>query len=135
MTKRRILPAVMTAAFLTVVFIAGASARLITCSECGMSSDQESPFTARVIDGEKELYFCDIGDLFVYLNRKKPQNGLVQVKDYPTGTWIDARTASYVQSKKFKSPMGWGIAAFKDEKQATGNGAAIDYAGVIKAVQ
>jgi copper chaperone NosL len=127
--------ALVTAAFLTAGFSLSASAALITCAECGMTSDPGSPFTARIIDNGKELYFCDIGDLFVYLNRKKAQGVQAQVKDFPSGEWFDARAAHYVQSKTFNSPMGWGIAAFKDRKQTTENRVVMDFEGVLKAVR
>ncbi len=113
-----------------------AAAEKITCAECGMTSDLASRFTSRIVQGEKALFFCDIGDLFTYLVRKKPQNVRAEVKDYKTGEWLGAHEAFYVHAdKKFTSPMGWGIAAFKDRKDAAGYGTVMDFSGMLKAVQ
>ncbi len=113
-----------------------AAAEKITCAECGMTSDLGSKFTSRIVQGEKPLFFCDIGDLFTYLISKKPQNVRAEVKDYKTGEWLDAHQAFYVHAgQKFKSPMGWGIAAFKDRKDAEEYGSTMDFDGTLKAVQ
>jgi copper chaperone NosL len=112
------------------------AAETITCAECGMMSDLGSKFTSRIVQGEKTLFFCDIGDLFTYLTRNKLSDVRAEVKDYRTGEWLSAHEAHYVQAaKKFKSPMGWGIAAFKDRKDAAGYGSVMDFDGALKAVQ
>ncbi len=123
-------------ALLTLFLSLPASAAMITCAQCGMKSDIDSKFTSKITQGDKTLYFCDIGDLLTYLNEKKPQNIRAEVKDYSTGEWLDVHKALYVQDeKKFKSPMSWGIAAFKDRKAATGNGSVMDFDGALKAIQ
>jgi nitrous oxide reductase accessory protein NosL len=87
-----------------------------------------SKFTAKIIQGDTTHYFCDIGDLFSYLKRKGLNDVAAQVKDYTTGEWIDAAQASYVRAeKKFKTPMGWGIAAFKDKNIAGESGRVMDF--------
>jgi nitrous oxide reductase accessory protein NosL len=41
------------------------------------------------------------------------------VKDYDSGDLIDVRKAVYVRAvKKFRTPMGWGVAAFRENKRA-----------------
>ncbi len=133
--KKSLFP-LLHAALLVIFCSLPAEAEMITCAECGMTSDLGSKYTSRIIQGEKTLYFCDIGDLFTYLNRKKPQNARVEVKDLETGEWFDAYTAYYVHSaEKFKSPMGWGIAAFKDKNHAAGYGSVMDFGGALKAVR
>ncbi len=113
-----------------------AAAEKITCAECGMTSDPGSKFTSRIVQGEKTLSFCDIGDLFSYLARKRPQNVRAMVKDYKTGEWIDAHQAFYIHAgEKFLSPMGWGIAAFRDRKDAAGFGSVMDFDSALKSVQ
>ena len=91
----------------------------------------------RTIEGGKNLYFCDIGDLLTYLNKKKQPGITAEVKDYPIPrTWIDAGKAVFVQApKKFNSPMGWGIAAFKDKKDGSAYGTVLDLAGAMKACE
>jgi nitrous oxide reductase accessory protein NosL len=112
------------------------SSDTIKCTECGMQSDITSKFTARTAEDGKQLYFCDIGDLLTYLNKKKQPGITAEVKDYPSGGWIDAAKASFVQSpKQFNSPMGWGIAAFKDKKQGAAYGGVLDLSGALKAVR
>jgi nitrous oxide reductase accessory protein NosL len=101
-----------------------------------MSSDLASKYTARTIESGKDLYFCDIGDLLVYLNKRKQPDIRAEVKDYPTGTWIDAAKAFFVQApKRFNTPMGWSIAAFREKKDGSGYGNALDLAGAMKAVK
>ena len=127
--------AVLLATLLLLVLSMPAHAGMITCVQCGMKSDM-GPFTARILDGEKASYFCDIGDLFAYLNKKKQQAGKVEVAEYKTGDWLDARAAFYVHAEtKFRSPMGWGIASFKDMKSAGEYGRALDFDAALKAVQ
>jgi nitrous oxide reductase accessory protein NosL len=125
-------------AFLILIFACSCPlfAASISCTECGMAVDMNSKFTARFSQGETTRYFCDIGDLFSYFRRNKTDNLRIEVKDYFTGTWLDARTAFYVHSeKKFKSPMGWGIAAFQDKVRAAESGDARDFEAMTKALK
>jgi nitrous oxide reductase accessory protein NosL len=132
---KRVSLVLVFAAILAHSFALPTVAETITCTECGMMLEVGSKFTAKIVQEGKDLYFCDIGDLFAYLNRKKPQNVRIQVKDFPSGAWIDARSASYVRSaKKFNSPMGWGIAAFQDGNDAAAYGSALDFDAAMKAV-
>lgn len=112
------------------------AAETIKCAECGMMVDVNSKFASKIVQADRTLYFCDIGDLFSYLKRTK-QNGVkAEVKDYKTGEWIDARAAYYVHAEnKFRTPMGWGIASFKDQKDAAEFGAAMDFDSAAKALK
>jgi len=133
---KRSLLSLFLAALLLVLFSLSASAETITCAECGMTSDLASKFTSKLMQAEKTLYFCDIGDLLTYLNRKKPENARPEVKDYESGQWIDAHAAFFVRAeKKFRTPMGWGIAAFKDDKAAAGYGTVMGFDDAAKAVK
>ena len=115
---------------------AAAAADSVKCTECGMACDVAGKFTSRIIQGDKTLYFCDIGDLFSYLNEKKPSVTRVEVKDYPTGEWMDAQKAYYVHSEKiFKTPMGWSIAPFRDKNKASEFGAAMDFEAAAKSLK
>jgi nitrous oxide reductase accessory protein NosL len=106
------------------------------CTECGMMVQMESKFTSKITQGETTLYFCDIGDLFTYLKKNNMKVAGVEVKDYTTGEWIDARKAYYVNSsKKFRTPMGWGIAAFKDRNDASKAGSILDFDGAANALK
>jgi copper chaperone NosL len=113
-----------------------AVAETIKCAECGMMSDLGSKFASRITEGDKPLYFCDIGDLLVYLNKHQQQAGRIEVKDYESGEWIDAQKAAYVAAPKtFSSPMGWGIAAFKDQNKAAMTGKSTDFKAALKSVK
>jgi len=106
------------------------------CTECGMMVQMDSKFTSRITQGETTLYFCDIGDLFSYLKKKNRKEAGAQVKDFTTGEWLDARKAYYVNSgKKFRTPMGWGIAAFKDKNEASKAGTIMDFDGAANALK
>lgn len=108
----------------------------VRCTECGMMVDMNSRFTAKILQGDATSFFCDIGDLFSYLKRKKPANFRAAVKDHPSGDWIDANTAYYVHNdKKFKTPMGWGYAAFRDKSRATESGEMMDFDAAMKALK
>ena len=118
------------------IFAAAALAETIHCTECGMMVDANSPFAARMVRGEKASYFCDIGDLFSYVNRKGAEGAAVEVKDFEKNEWIDGRKAFFVKSeKKFRTPMGWGVAAFKDRNKAAESGTAMDYDAMAKALK
>ena len=118
---------------LLMTFLSPAYALDRTCAECGMRVKMDSPFTARIVQGDTTLYFCDIGDLFVYLRKKNPNNARAEVRDFPTGAWVEARKASYVhEENKFRTPMGWGVAAFGDAAKASQSGAAMDFDSMAK---
>ncbi len=111
-------------------------AETIHCAECGMMVDMNSKFTAKIVQGDTARYFCDIGDLFSYLRRKGVKDGRAEVRDYVTGEWLDANKAFYVHAeKKFKTPMGWGIAAFQDRKLAAESGSVVDFDGMTQALR
>ena len=117
-------------------FTALPAAETIKCSECGMSVDVNSKFESKILQSDKTLYFCDIGDLFSYLKRTKLSDFKAEVKDYKTGDWIDARMANYVHAeKKFRTPMGWSIAAFKNQKDAAKFGAVMDFEAAAKTLK
>ncbi len=117
-------------------YAAASGADAIKCTECGMTVDVNSKFSSKIAQADKTLYFCDIGDLFSYLKRTKQNGSKAEVKDYKTGEWIDAHTAYYVHTeKKFRTPMGWGIASFKDRNDAGEFGTVTDFDAEIKALK
>jgi nitrous oxide reductase accessory protein NosL len=108
----------------------------VHCTECGMMVDLNSKFSARLVKKDTTNYFCDIGDMFSYINRKGAPDAKLEVKDHATGDWIDANKAFYVRSEKlFKTPMGWGIASFKDRNEALKSGIVLDFDGMTKAIK
>jgi nitrous oxide reductase accessory protein NosL len=112
------------------------AAEMIKCSECGMTVDVNSKFASKSVQADKTFYFCDIGDMFSYVKRNRQDGFRAVVKDYKTGEWIDAHAAYYVHAeKKFSTPMGWGIASFKDKKNAEEFGAVMDFDATAKALK
>jgi len=133
---RKILSLTAVAVSLMLFTCSPAPAADMKCAECGMVVMKDSKFSAKMLQGNTTLHFCDIGDLFVFLKRKGVKDAGAEVKDYMTGEWIDARKAYYVKSdKKFNTPMGWGIAAFKDKSEASKSGSAMDFDSASKALK
>ncbi len=129
---------IMFLAVLAVTLICAVThgAEPIHCTECGMMLDVHSPFTAKITQGEKISYFCDIGDLFTYLKRKSSEGASIEVKDFVSNEWIDGRKAFFVKAeKKFRTPMGWGIASFKDKDKASESGTPMDFDTMAKALK
>ena len=99
-----------------------------------MSTKVENRFTSRIVQGGSTSYFCDIGDLVAFIARAQPKEYAASVRDFKSGAWLDASTAYFVIDKKtFSSPMGWGIAAFRDRAGATGT--ALDFESLRKALR
>ncbi len=133
---RKKLSMFLTALTVTLICVVSNGAEIIHCTECGMMVDVNSPFAAKITRGDKTSYFCDIGDLFSYLNRKGAEGASIEVKDFGKNEWIDGRKAFFVKAeKKFKTPMGWGVAAFKDRNSASESGTALDFDAMAKALK
>lgn len=97
------------------------------CYECGMKVDPGSPFAAQIVEDGKLLPFCDIGDMLHRYKKMKDKPERLYVRDKASGEWTDALGASYVKSEEFKTPMGWGLAAFKDKGEAAKHGSPMDF--------
>jgi len=123
-----------TALFIVFIGISNpAGAETLHCTECGMMVDSGSKFSAKIVQGQAAMHFCDIGDMFSYIKRKGLRDGTLSVKDYSSGDPIDAKSAVYVRNeKKFSTPMGWGIAAFREKDKATPFGTPLDYEALSK---
>lgn len=103
-----------------------------TCAECGMTGEFASRFTARLVSGGATRVFCDIGDLVSFIERTAPRQYSASVRDFVSGEWVDAAAAWYVVDKKaYATPMGWGVAAFR-ERPATGT--ALDFGALRTAL-
>jgi nitrous oxide reductase accessory protein NosL len=101
-----------------------------------MIVDAGSKFTSKIATADRTLFFCDIGDLFVYLKRKKLRADGAFVKDHPSGEWVEAKAAYFVHDEiKFKTPMGWGVAAFRDRGRAAEAGKVMDFDAAARAMQ
>jgi len=127
---------VLTILAVSLVSLSVAVAADFKCTECGMRVDLSSKYSARTTQGDTIHYFCDIGDLFVHLKKNNAKDARIEVKDFIGNAWIDARKAFYVHAeKKFNTPMGWGVAAFKDRDEAAKFGVAMDFEATAKALK
>ncbi len=124
-------------AFSIVLFCSlSASAEMIQCAQCGMGVDLDSKFTSRIVQPKQTRHFCDIGDLFAYLKTNPSAAAEAQVRDYRSGEWVNAQQAYYVNSaKKFQTPMGWGIAAFKNKPETAEFGNALNFNDMTKSLK
>ena len=107
---------------------------MVKCAECGMSAKVDNRFTSRIVQGGSTLYFCDMGDLAAFVERTHPKEYAASTHDFKSGEWIDVNKAFFVIDKKmFSTPMGWGVAAFRDRAEATG--APLDFEALCKALR
>lgn len=71
-------------------------------------------------DSEEWLLFDDIGELFKYRDAyAEAEFQVMWVNDYHAEEWLHAEDATYLETPELNSPMGWGVAAFEDEADAT----------------
>jgi copper chaperone NosL len=110
------------------------------CDLCGMIISEPRYAAAMLLDNGESRKFDDIGNMLWY-HDQHPELGVRAwfVHDYEAEEWIRGEPAFYVQSPAIKSPMGHGIAAFKDrvtaEALATSLGVdALTFEGVLAAI-
>lgn len=99
------------------------------CARCRMAIS-ETRYAAELIrqDGEP-IKFDDIGCMIHYVEdtRQKADIAAFFVLDFESQEWINADQALFLWSPAFKTPMGGGIVAFKEQSKA--DAAAIRYGG------
>jgi len=86
-----------------------------------MTVNPDGPFASRIMyAGGKTEWFCDLGDMMLHYDGVKGEaaKAEVQVKDYPSNSWIDGRKAWYLTGSSVKTPMRYDILAFADRKAA-----------------
>lgn len=107
---------------------------VVTCAECGMNAKVANRYTSRLVQGAVTRYFCDIGDLVAFIERTHPKDYAAAVRDFLSGEWTDAGRASFVIDKKtYLTPMGWGIAAYREREAAAG--ATLDFEALRQALR
>jgi copper chaperone NosL len=89
-------------------------------SEMGMFVVDPRYTVATLPEGSDEwLLFDDIGEFFKYHDTQTDvEFQTMWVNDYYDKTWLPAKEAVYLESREINSPMGWGIAAFREEGDA-----------------
>ncbi len=89
------------------------------CDRCGMIISEPRFASAIQLENGESLKFDDAGEMFAYYAANPDLKILAWwVHDFPSETWIDGKEAFYVQSKTLSTPMGSGIACFKEKAEA-----------------
>lgn len=90
------------------------------CDECKMIINVDR-FSCAFTTEKNTYRFDDIGCMFLFMSKHPDVHPLrVWVHDYLSANWIDAKNATYVSSKSFKTPMNYGILAFQKTTDAQG---------------
>lgn len=80
-------------------------------------------YTAAVLpEGEEAwILFDDVGEFLKYVTtRDGVTYDAMWVHDFNDESWVKAEDAWYLESRELtSSPMGWGVATFKDEESAS----------------
>ena len=101
------------------------------CSRCGMLVSEPAYAAAiRWPDGRDEI-FDDIGCLLAASRQVPGVNGQYWFHDAVTGKWITDASPLFVVSPELRTPMGGGIAAYRD--RATAETAAARHHGKLVA--
>jgi hypothetical protein len=79
-------------------------------------------YTAAILPaGEDEwILFDDVGEFLKYITTRDGMSyDAMWVHDFNDESWVKAEEAWYLESPELtSSPMGWGVATFKDEESA-----------------
>lgn len=90
------------------------------CGYCRMAIS-EKQYAAEFVDGDGQAFkFDDIGCMAEYLKGRKIKNDIAAyfVVDFDSRSWLKAQDALLLRSRDLKTPMGFGIVAFKDRAKA-----------------
>ena len=90
------------------------------CAECGMilSDDRYAAAVVAIHDGQREVFlYDDVGEMLAH----PPKTGgdvRYWARDMRARGWIDATSAHYVRAQSMHTPMGYGVAALTDPREA-----------------
>jgi copper chaperone NosL len=90
------------------------------CGYCRMAIS-EKQYAAEFVDRDGQAFkFDDIGCMIEHLKTRKNRADIAAyfVADFESRSWLKAEDAALVRSKELKTPMGFGIVAFKDREKA-----------------
>jgi len=95
------------------------------CIVCKMYPARYAKHKCQLWTKDKQVYhFCSTQCLFNFLQNSKKyaktevQPAMIWVVDYPSGSWIGAKTAYYVVGSKLEGPMGAEAVAFDKRQDA-----------------
>ncbi len=90
------------------------------CAFCKMAIS-EKRYAAELLNHDGDVFkFDDIGCLANYVAEKQVGDSVAAyyIVDFDSNQWLKAEEASIVASPNFSTPMGGGMAAFKDSSRA-----------------
>ncbi len=89
------------------------------CEHCRMTIG-DFRYAGEIIEKRKTHKFDDIGCMLAYAkaNNLSIENARFWVVDFKNRTWIKGEEAHFVISPEIRTPMGYGILAFKDPIEA-----------------
>lgn len=107
------------------------------CARCGMMIS-EARFASGYVDASgQSVVFDDVGELLAAAAKVPTLSKAAFVHDFEGGAWVRAETAFYVRVPTLATPMGSGVAAFKDRARAEafakprGGGSVLDWKAAI----
>jgi copper chaperone NosL len=90
------------------------------CAECNMAVTSKS-YAAQIVGPAKPVFFDDIGCLVQYERQGKIDPKAVAARYVRTvagDAWVAVDKAVWVLTKDVRTPMGYGLHAFADQKSA-----------------
>lgn len=88
------------------------------CARCGMIVS-EARFASGYVDSSGQtVAFDDVGELLAQGAEDPALAAAAFVTDSEEGGWLRAEAAFYVRAPSLATPMGSGVAAFKDRSRA-----------------
>lgn len=93
----------------------------VDMAEMGMPVVDPRYTVAILPEGEEDwILFDDVGEFLKYMTTRDGMTyDAMWVHDFNDESWVSAEEAWYLESRELtSSPMGWGVATFKDEESA-----------------
>jgi copper chaperone NosL len=90
------------------------------CAECQMAVTSRS-YAAQIVGSGNPLFFDDIGCLIQYERQGKVAADAIHarfVRSVAGDAWLRVDKAFWVLTKEVRTPMGYGLHAFADQKSA-----------------
>ena len=89
------------------------------CDLCNMLVPNDMNATQLILNDGRALKFDDIGCLYEWVEEHGLDDVNVRyVRDYYTFDWIQIEKATFVYDKDFRTPMAYGVYAFKSKDEA-----------------
>jgi nitrous oxide reductase accessory protein NosL len=121
--------AVFSVLFMVIFVLSGSAhtaekVKPTTCKVCNMKiNESDKKYAVYVLEGIEPSAFDDIGCAIKWYNdecamRQSAFDNYAIVHDYASGESVPAEKAFYVSGPEIKTPMGYGIVAFKAKDQA-----------------